>query len=410
MEIKMNEKLRVLICDNDQDRVEDWRSRIAHVLQDQGEVQAFSPAEFGRAVNALNQRVRLAKDDPAKSAAASSTDAARRIDTADVLILDSDLTPDPDSQPGDDPDGDVDSYLVGEVGQDVAHMARAHSRVGSIVVVNQSVKHRTFDLTMTRWRAGAADAYITHDDVDNVGLWNGFGAADYRPWGWPVLSRVHSSVGNFTKTVDLDTSVLECLDLIHDGDSSLTYRQLEALLLDVDDPAAITIRDVARSPSFGIGRLPKDDEASEQLLSIGVWGLRRWLERVVLPAQNVLIDTPHLLQDRPWHARERGNLDSWNADQRIWARRVDGLLEESVNTPASDLLGRQVWNVALMEPEASSGHRVQHDDPVFCEDTSRFESADTATSFESDLEGLFSTRYVAKLSDVDYTPRHRMFQ
>lgn len=412
----MSGPINVVICDNDLVRVDDWRDRIADHLGAGAVVTALPPAAFGRAVNALNGRVRAAKatasmDDDDASVSMDDDDASV-LDGADVLVLDSDLTPDPDSDAGDDPNGDVDKYLVGEVGQDVARLARAHSRVGAIVVVNQVVKRRTFDLTMTRWRTGIADAYITHDDIDNPGLWQGPGGGMFRPSMWPILARLPGAVTTFASGIGLDSTVLDALDLSGGGggDTSLTFRQLEALAQDVEDPSAISVRDVALSPALGIGLQPKDDEVDDQLLMIGVWGVRRWLERVVLPSQSEIIDVQHLLQDRPWLAADRGDITAWNSDPRLWATEVPGLFPDAVNEPASILLGRQVWNVRSLPAESAAEHFIRPDDPVFCEDTSRFVAVADAHSFESDLDGPFSTRYVEKLGDVDYTPRHRLFQ
>lgn len=402
----MTEPLRVLICDNDLDRVADWENRVRACLSGAAaEVKSLTPADFGRAVKALNDRVLSAK-----SGESSEGDGADEIDNADVLVLDSDLTPDPDSQSGADPHGYVEKYLVGEVGQTVARLARAHSRVGSIVVVNQSVKRRTFDLTMTRWRSGWADVYITHDDVDNPGLWLGEGDQPYRPWSWPVLSRTSTSVRAFLETVSLNSSVLESLELADGVGSALSFRQLESLSSDIGDPLALTYRDVALSPVLGIGSQPKDDEADSQLLSVGVWGVRRWLDRIVVPTQSVLTDLPHLLQDRPWHLPNRSAPSEWIDRTKLWNPDKPLPLASAINTPASSLLGYPVWVVSDLPSESSASNRVSKEDPVFCEDSSEFSAVEEASDFESDLEGPFSTRYVRRLSDVDYTPRHRLFQ
>ncbi|WP_454167331.1 hypothetical protein [Microbacterium lacticum] len=399
-------QLKIVICDNDEVRVRDWKRRVDAALGSSATVVAMEPPAFALAVGALKNRASAAK----LGEASRGTDEARAFDEADVLILDSDLTPDPGSDPGHDPDDAVSTYLAGELGQDVARLVRFHTSAGAVVVVNQAGKRRTFDLTMMRWAGGPADVYITADDVDNDRLWRGSGAGSYRPWSWPVLERVSRGVSDFTETVGLDDGVLASIGFDEAQVARLSYRQLEALSSESGDGDVVTFRAVAQSPVLGMGIQPKEREDEEQLLRVAVWGVRRWLDRFVVPPQNLLTDLPHLLQDRPWHAVDRSQIGRWNDDERIWAGDTTSeLFSDALNARATELLGRQVWNVGALPPEESAENRVESNDPVFCEDSSTFVSADDSHDFESDLEGPFTTRFVQMLEDVDYSPRHRLF-
>ncbi|MBF4615469.1 hypothetical protein [Curtobacterium sp. VKM Ac-1376] len=395
-------RLRVVVCDNDEDRARGWCESIAELAPEAMSVEALPPAEFARALTALNQRVL-----GAKRGESFGGDDAIRFDEADVLVIDSDLTPDPDEELD---DASVEDVLVGEVGDTVVRLARAHSRVGAIVMVNEAVKLRTFDLTLRRWSDGPADVYITESDVGNPGLW-GFGqpADGYRPWSWPALKNLSRSLPSVTHGWTLKTRVFEALGLPEEDVARLSGQQIESLVDDVDDVNEITFADVVHSRTYGLGRQPKEDEELTQQLRTAFWGVRRWFERVVVAPQDVIIDLPHLLQERPSLMTARGDLTSLNRAALDWWNGTESaLLPEAQNSLASQLLARPLWNVSAL-PRVERGEGPTANDPVFCEDTSRFASPADASNFDSDLPGVFDSRWVERVQDAAYIPRRRLF-
>jgi hypothetical protein len=339
----------------------------------------------------------------------SGQDKAAVFDDADVLIIDSDLTPDKDANPGDDPESLIATHLVSELGAEVAHLARAYTTVGAIVVVNQGAKTQTFDLTMTRDTTGVADVYVTDDEIDNPGLWDPTSRTDYRPWTWPHLAQLSDRISDAVGSLKPDTRVMAylALDDARVADALLP-RQIE-LISDGESASilAMTVNDVAMSSGFGLGLRPKEKATSAMLLRIGVCGTRRWLERLVLPAQNLLIDLPHLLQQHPWLVSDRSALESWNDHAGWWFPDAPPVLEQAHNTTASALLGRNVWNVLDLPPRPP-GQRARPDDPVFQEDDSQFATMERSYDYLTNIEGVHDRRFIAKLSGVEYVPRNRL--
>jgi len=396
--------LRVVVCDDDDARASDWADRINHVAIDVN-AEALESHEFAAAVAALKERKAYAKQ---HETLPTARDAAAVFDEADVIVLDSDLTPDSGSSPSSDL---VQQHLVGELGGEVAHLARCYSTAKALVVVNQRWKRRSFDLTLLAFANDVADAYVSETDLDNAGLW-AMPAADgtFRPWSWPILKQASSTLEELSATVALDQPVLEALGLDPAAViGALTNRQLDAL--GVEEPESMTFDTVATESNFGLRLKEKVNESQRR--RVGAYGVRRWLDRYVLPAHNVLIDSPHLVQRRPWSVNNRDDLSAWNLPANWFVAgpdrpRPDPSPDAYAET-ASRWLGRHVWLWPIAShDQRSSDQRVLPSDPVFCEDTSRFVAPTIATDFLSDLEGLTGQRFVEVLDDVDYHPRRRL--
>lgn len=355
------------------------------------------------AIEALGERVRKAK-----AGEEFGSDAADVLDGAAVLILDSDLTP----NPGEDVSETVRRQLSGEVGAEVARLARAHTTAGAVIVVNQGAKRRTFDLTMSKLTLSQAEVYITQEDVASKLLWFG-GDADgsFRPWSWPVVTGLDRLMLDALPEAELATPVLEALGLTEGLGAPLSDGQLELLNDNLADADEITFLSAARSQAFGLSMQPAEEADPNQLLRVAKWGVRRWLDRIVTAPQNILVDWPHMVQDRPWLLDDRDNIDAWNNNDALWGapEPVEGALSQGYNAAASRLLGRRVWNVWQL-PATPPGERVRASDPVFCEDTSRFLSADRVSEFASNLSGSYSSRYAEVVRGVEYSPRRRLMK
>lgn len=402
----MSDARQVVICDDDDQRVQDWKARVETQAASTGlVVTALPPNDFAQAVKALNERLTAAK----AGDWSPRSDAATVIDNADLLVLDSDLTPDPSSAGGAAPSKDVQTYLAGEIGSEVARLARAFTTAGAIAVVNQGAKTRTFDLTMMRTATEPADLYLTEEDLDNAQVWGSTDTTGYRPWLWPMLDRLSPLVEGVIDATDLSASVLDTLGLGGRNGLQFTNKQLEALDADSTNIESTTLLNLALTADFGMGLRPKEKTSDELLKRVGVYGLRRWVERIILPSQNVLVDLPHLLQSNPWLVSERGDLSAWNNRRSWWYPAEPEIATRAFNDEASRLLGRNVWNVDQLPPRPRS-ERLHPSDPVFCEDTSDFRPSDHASDFVSDIEGPYGARFVSDLDDVDYAPRHRLLR
>jgi len=398
----MSEVPVVVICDDDDQRVGEWGDRVDEVLDGAMSVVALDPEQFAKAVAALKLRKMRGKAAPE----AAQPDDADVFDEAAVVLLDSDLTPDPESPGWRSPEELIRTHLAGSMGGDVAHLVRTLTGAGAVGVINQYWKTRTFDLTMTKVAHEVADVYISEEDLDSPRLWGVEGDAGYKPWSWPRLICLPDLISAAADACNLDDPVLQSLDL---SDSEILDRfydpQLEVLGLDISPEC--TFRAAANSDELGLQR--KEQTTEPILKRVAVSVVRRWLERLVLPSQNILIDMPHLMQHNPWLVPDRSNLSAWNASTEWWygVDAVPSIATDAWNPAASALLGRNVWNVAQLPP-APTRDRVLASDPVFCEDSSTFVELSDATDFSSDIAGPFSQRFIQRVSGVEYSPRRRL--
>ncbi|WP_336648470.1 hypothetical protein [Microbacterium sp. MMO-10] len=396
----------ILVCDDDRRRANGWAEQLRELLPgDEYHVEALPTVEFANAVAALHLRVQASK-----RGEEILHDNAFKFDKADLVILDSDLTPDLGAEIAGEEIAVINDHLVGEYGSNVAWLARNFSSAGVLVVVNHIFKERTFDLTMERFADLPADVYIASPDIDSRGLWFGEIDGTFRPWSWPVLSNFlqmeASRVGKDAVAEVLDMTVCEMLGL---DANAVDDKQWERLRFDAESPAGITLRDVASSISFGVGRQADAKLPEPQRLRVARAGLRRWLDRVVIPAQNVLVDFPHLIQDRPWLVpSERGDAERLTALVAGNWRDDTPILGEAHAQAVSTLVGRNIWYLDRL-PQPGPGERLREDDQIFCEDVSAFHPAETAKEYMSDLEGAFRSRFVRQLVGVEYTPKRRLF-
>lgn len=391
----MSRPLRVVICDDDKGRVIDWAEQIQQILGGESTVIPLAPLDFAEAVAALKDR---------RAAGGPHPDAASVFDDADVLVLDSDLTPDNESSAAEM----VRTHLTSEMGGEVAHLSRGYTTVGAIVVVNEGTQQRTFDLTLMARSLAVADVYVSEEDIANRHLWGEGSTAttEFHPWTWPRLDVLPAAIAKANLQIGLEESWVESLKLQDADWDSLHDGQLESLgLPSTKDISSMTYGDLAAHRALGMRR--KESTTAELRARVAICGLRRWVERVLLPSQNVIVDLPHLAQGHPWLVEKRDDLEAWNALGGRWWDEEPSVAPEAFHPEVSALLGRNVWITSRLEPRPK-GERVRPSDPVFCEDISQFRHLEDVRDFVSDVEGSFARRFVADIDDVQYMPRNRL--
>lgn len=405
----IRETTRVVICDDDALRAEAWASEVREIggVQDALDIKALPTAEFAAALDALSARRENARSEPPVS---TTDDAASVFDGADVLVVDFDLTPDPYRlKEVLDPDAaeHAKEALRGRSGEHVAYLARCYSSAGFIVLVNKEYQAQTFDLTMQRFTSSYADLNVTHRDLVASALWVGNGGDDvFRPWSWPRLLDAAALYRSRIAAVGDGTApVLEALGFSGVDRMAMTSRQLDAL---GDEPDATTFDDLVENVEVGLQ--PKDRQSDErQRRRIAAAAVGRWLESLVLPAQNVIIDTPHLAQRYPQVLASRADdIDAWQ-ELTAHSAHPDGM--KAVAVACEGWLSRTAWPAsAAREAMANIEVPAETADVVFCEDISRFVALDDAVEFESDVPGPYDQRFVRRLKGVDYHPRVRLLK
>lgn len=371
------------------------RLRDVEELKGRFEVQALRQDEFGDTMDVLKQREKVFRSRGAWD------EEQMAIDDAALLVVDYDLFQNP-----------KDAFLTGET---VAYLARCFSRCGLIIGINQPPL-RDFDLTLRGRPDSFADLNITERHLDNRGLWGGpFG--DFRPWQWPQLPDFYAS---FEKRVNqaaahLDEPIWQLL-----GFDQYTFETLPRSIADFlgGNPAEITLRKFALES--GNGMRAKDIQAKDGsdtiLARVGAARISKWLERMILPGQDILVDAPHLVSRFPsLIAGDPSSIEDWNKTASLGPTDDLGIhlaLIQEHRFASVAWLSRPAWfwdHLRSSERirEVQEPWNAQMPDWVFCEDVSAFHAREQTTMFVAETESPYSRRFALRPEGYEYGPLTR---
>jgi hypothetical protein len=416
----MSPKL-ALVCDDRAERLRTWAAVFERRLGNDWTVRQITEMELVDLVDALSEAERPYREadrgDSAAMLSPAQTDLLRLVGSAELLVLDSDLTPSrTDMEPLGEQGTTITRALRNQSGETLARQARALTGVGYVTVVNRYHGVRFFDLTMNLFVNGFADLYITNDDIDSDALWTGAPAGGrYNPSYWPVLNeRLDALVQAEAFVHDLDSDLFSKLGL---NPEALEPEQLD-VLAHVEDPHTATFRDLVDSP-LGL-RFTLVDVPETVARRVAASVLLRWLVRTICAPQNVVSDLPHLLTRFPrLFGDDASQRSFWEAAAVKGEQSpVDIAVISSALSPISTLVGRPFFDLELirklgphMQSAGTTPLRL-----VFAEDTSRFLDAAQTDDFASGLPGPSFRRYVESLDrrgesdddrEVEYLPKVR---
>ena len=380
------EKLSVIVCDDDTDATSEWASVLTDCLGDKASVEAPLLTDLSASLDALVRRQRALRE-----TGVPSIDDHCIFDGADIIFLDYDLL-----------DVDEDSYITG---QELAYLVRCYSPCGLIVVMNEAeVGSPTFELRLETPIDHFADLRISSTHLGNPGLWSD-NFIGYRPWAWPILPQEVAAFAARVEIVEerLDEPVLETLEL-NDLSDWLSQRAVEALSNrgSTKELREVTFRDIVEAGST-LGIRPKDILDDSQISRVGAARINRWLKSLVLPAQEPFIDAPHLVS-------RFSSLVGRESDISVWNRTATPTSDLSklglADTPVSDSVvdlgpwgDRALWSWLSVSdnpaiPEVSDPWRHEPPPVVFLEDLSRFIERDAALAFASQVPSMQDVRFV----------------
>lgn len=387
----------ILIVDDEERFEETLRKKVESIkgLASSFDVEVLQPSHLEGELKELEERRESARNGSSGAACSDS-----KFDKAAVLLVDYDLVRLPDTP-----------SLTGET---VAYLARCYSNCGIIVGLNQYCgrDQNVFDLTLRGHPESFADLNIGSQQVGNHGLWLGSGSG-FRPWSWPVLSK---AVQAFERRADelvaqLESPILEYLGFPSHVVQSMPRSMLEFLSRS-DSPEKGTFRDFVKES--GQGLYPKDRAPSDQMVArIAAARIVKWLERVVLPGQDILVDAPHLVSRFP--SLLKGQRETWSTTAGFAPKSGTGVAYkklEQFRFQRKDWLSRQAWfwhDLSACEEidEVREPWSAQHPDWVFCEDVSRFVPLKHCREFIADLPSPFVRRFVQRKGKTDYRPAVR---
>ncbi|EPB7178964.1 TPA: hypothetical protein ACRNCK_001004 [Pseudomonas aeruginosa] len=395
--------MKVLILDDETKRALIWKKDLDSIVQ--GEVVVYRPDQVSELISELhkarlNARIEGSNYQPVES-----------LNGFDLMIIDYDLL-----------GLEVGKSAAWATGAELAYSMRLMSTVGPIVVVNQFGTN-SYDLTMRRGVSSYADVDVGSAQITSPGLWRSDKFEGFRPWGWPDL---HKEVERFSLIQgfvleNLDHPVMSALgfELENAESTSFISYELAAFLGAGPRNKGITFRDVVIKNAglrvFNI--LEKDHDILEklpddQIARICTAILTHWLEKVVLPAQEVIADAPHLCSQLPWAIKEPSNLENWMNVCSLRAEAVPEMLSRYRVEPHF-LFSRPVFWAENARREIPIPEGFQFSDlPAiqFCENLSVFSQEADSSSFPSDVIAFDKKRWIRSddksgASNVNYEPQ-----
>ncbi|WP_447592633.1 hypothetical protein [Aquipseudomonas campi] len=404
--------MKILILDDDQARAEDWKQEISKCLGSYANIDVYDNAGVSRVISGLHEK-RL-------EARKGNYETVTELDEVDLLIVDYDLL-----------GLDTEGRSAWSTGAEVAYAARLMSKVGPIVVVNQYGTN-SFDLTMRRTSPSYADLDLGSKHITSPELWKSGDFEGFRPWHWPNLRREPSRFSELSKFVldNLERPVIEVLGLeLSDYDSpryvspellarlglsrenGMTFRQLLIGAQKEDgkyQPNPISVFNILEKDAALVKDMPPD-----VLSRLGAAVLGHWMERLILPNQELIADVPHLVYQYPWLLEHFDSQEVWQSLATLdYALGLRSGLEAHKVSPACLVSRPAYWaKQARREvgiPEGFSMARVPS--LAFCEDSSSFKNKSECKSFPSDLQTFDRERWVlddllAGGEKVNYEPQ-----
>jgi len=353
---------------------------------------ASREGSFKTALDCLEKRRKIARS---QSSFVAQDECA--FDDADILVIDYDLL-----------DITPDSYLTGE---SIAYLARCYSRCGLIVGLNQFGSN-SFDLTLMGHPDSYADLNIGSRHLDNPGLWSVPWGEGFRPWSWPLLPKALEAFRRRCSqaTEHLGDRVLAFFSL--ESRTSMLPRSVTQFIGKGEKPEDVTFQRFVTDSGNGLRR--KDKPMSQEAVArIAAARLSKWLERLVLPGQDVLVAAPHLIKRYPslLHG-DRNDVGTWNtvaSSSLCEPANVEEELLEAFRFQEGEWLSRPAWfwhEISSCEEVEEVANPWETDMArfVFCEDVSRFMLNEESLEFVADMRTQFLRRHVAHLDDIDYEP------
>ena len=260
----------------------------------------------------------------------------------------------------------------------------------------------TFDLTLKGHPDSFADLNISSQQLANPGLWSS-SREGFRPWLWPCLNEASEQLSTRVEAVaeHFDEPILKVLGLVDDNVfPHFTRSQLQFLTR--DDPKKVTFAQFVDESDMTLRG--KDEQHNETARHrIAAARVHKWLERMVLPRQDLLVDAPHLVSRFPsLVGDDRESIDAWQATAVVCGADRGA----SADLPVRD--GQFDWKTWLSRP-AWIWPLVQADDTIeevrdpwgdrfsgfrFCEDVSAFAPEEQTRDFTADSTSTWSTRWV----------------
>ena len=397
-------KKKIYIYDDDERFTSQLRNKLEKLdaLKLEYEVLSLREADFKLSIEELSQR-QISFRKKAKLNSSGPTP----IDKADIFIIDFDLV-----------DSTVGQLITGEL---IAYLARCFSSCGLIIGLNLPPnRNNGFDLTLRGHPDSFADLNIGSPQLTNLGLW-GTEPEEFRPWSWPVLPLYLKRFNQKIKDIEPNLNqplgevigfpFIEALDMLPRTIGQFIGKK----------PSKVTPYEFVIASGNGIrpkdfgkaAKMDLNEDVSFVVSRVASARLSKWLERLILPGQDILVDAPHLISRYPSLLKgDLTDINNWNTA----ANMKSGSLKESIKQfklKKEYWLSRPVWfwdSIREHEKilEVKEPWKIKEVDWVFCEDASRFYKKDQVKEFQAEVDSPFNRRYVKHFNQIEYYPLYRL--
>lgn len=395
---------KILVCDDEPEKRDAW---VADITKATASSQSFTVGAFADPLGAIKEL--LARQDAHRSGETYSASACE-FDDLDVLVVDFDLVV-------------FDAKNARHTGEEVARLCRLYSRVGYIILLNQGNRSSDFDLTMVGRPKSYADLNIPAKSVKHPGLWSLAKPGEFDPWDWDDIISTIASRRILVETIagNLGASILDTLKVPDEAIGAFSDEAYEFIDPTAGDPAslrAVTFEQFLKRLSVHKDAESLLNEDALQAAEVAVARIAKWLSRLLLGSQEVLVDVPHLLQRQPSLMSSAigdcADSERWN-EAITRADAIDPeVTEAAAFGDAKAWLGTHAYWWPVIETSGRATElRSNFDfskvaDVVFAEDISRFIPFDNAKEFRAAFHNRFDRRYIAKIEGVEYGPTRRL--
>ena len=425
------EKETILIYDDEQERTEGFKGKLENGLGEANrsenfDVVSLDKGKFQNAIEALEQRRIDFRKPKEIYLEESPKDDAEEIDNASIFIIDYDLLSSREGKKKEEKE-EKEFFTGSLTGEIVAYLVRCFSRCKLIVGLNQ-YGNNPFDLTLRGDLDSFADLNLGESQLDNPGLWKGDwddSRQGFRPWYWPNLC---DSLRDFDERVkdvqeNLDKPISEFLNFDREL-FQLLPREIVQFIekQEKKEHFQTTFREFV--VESGNGLRSKDVQELNNgindhiLARVAAARISKWLECLVLPEQDILVDAPHLISRYPsLITGDKKEIETWNKTAQLVEHSKLGLdtgLIEPYRFQKDHWVSRPVWFWDKLREcerirEIIEPWLTVKPNWVFCEDASYFYNRENCKEFLADTASPFTQRFVKHFheDEVDYRPRVR---
>ena len=397
----------ILIYDDEQGRPDEFKRKLDEGFDNADQIDRFDiiflkDDEFYNSIRALEKRRIDFREKKEIDFEGNSNDGVKKIDNASIFIIDYDLL-------GSQVEESFTGSLTGEI---VAYLVRCFSKCKLIVGLNQYGSN-PFDLTLRGDLNSFADLNLGEHQLNNPDLWRGnWGDSrqGFRPWSWPNL---RDSLCTFDERVrdvqeNLDRPISEFLNF----DAELFQLLPREIVQFIEKPKKkehfqTTFWEFVVESGNGL-RLKDTKELNKGindhiLARVGAARISKWLECLVLPEQDILVDAPHLVSRYPsLITGDKKKIETWNRTAQLIEHNelgIDTNLIEVYRFQKDHWVSRPVWFWDKLRDcerirEIIEPWLTVKPSWVFCEDASYFFNREDCRGFLADTASPFTQRFV----------------